>query len=104
MRKKVLILVLVEYAPRVIYRDTARGICYSLNPCFSGICAARRMRIILTEKQNFVLILVLVEYAPRGPVRDPQKECGAGVLILVLVEYAPRDLRKFGKSQDEQLS
>ncbi len=36
----VLILVLVEYAPRVnkARRDTGVQVC--LNPCFSGICAA----------------------------------------------------------------
>ncbi len=43
-RKQVLILVLVEYAPRV--RDPSQecgaGLC--LNPCFSGICAARLRR------------------------------------------------------------
>ena len=61
----VLILVLVEYAPR------------------GFACRGRS----IGDPQ--VLILVLVEYAPRA-----QKECGAGlresVLILVLVEYAPR--------------
>ncbi len=43
-----------------------------LNPCFSGICAASSIRLILRLKKNIVLILVLVEYAPRENNREKQ--------------------------------
>ena len=39
--QKVLILVLVEYAPRDIVIEAKYTASDRLNPCFSGICAAR---------------------------------------------------------------
>ncbi len=39
---RVLILVLVEYAPRVLRMKRLTDLRKCLNPCFSGICAARK--------------------------------------------------------------
>ncbi len=66
--RNVLILVLVEYAPRAI-----------------------DFTYTLTDTK--VLILVLVEYAPRDSYVAPIEKQDTIVLILVLVEYAPRGLK-----------
>ena len=47
------------------HRKTTKKAENSLNPCFSGICAARRVQAGQSEKRIKVLILVLVEYALR---------------------------------------
>ena len=67
-KSTVLILVLMEYALRDGQKPSPTYY-LSLNPCFNGICSARR-----TERrehsENVVLILVLMEYA----LRVSQKE------------------------------
>ncbi len=62
----------------------------SLNPCFSGICAARRFNLNITIRVVTVLILVLVEYALREKFVTAKNKSYENVLILVLVEYALR--------------
>ena len=61
----VLILVLMEYALRVLMVIIPGITTVCLNPCSNGICSARLSTTNVTDFME-VLILVLMEYALRG--------------------------------------
>ena len=89
MKATVLILVLMEYALRDPFRKSGKRLQRCLNPCFNGICSARRTGTTTTLLNSSVLILVLMEYALRANVRFRTYH-DLYVLILVLMEYALR--------------
>ena len=64
-----------------------------LNPCFNGICSARKETIKHSAPVS-VLILVLMEYALRVLHVDLRLKV-RNVLILVLMEYALRVTLQF---------
>ena len=64
-KQNVSILVLMEYALRLQGTTSEGKPCYSLNPCFNGICSATYNIMAAISFRNFVSILVLMEYALR---------------------------------------
>ena len=80
----------MEYALRETVKLYEKRTVLSLNPCFSGICAASSYAQCIIPFTKIVLILVLVEYALRDEMKTKIGCKAQVVLILVLVEYALR--------------
>ena len=85
----VLILVLMEYALRVLTKMSLTMRFSRLNPCFNGICSASYYSAFNNSGID-VLILVLMEYALRVNLVQ-STYLNKDVLILVLMEYALRE-------------
>ena len=83
------ILVLMEYALRLVFRGDADIILLSLNPCFNGICSATNSVVFRGDADIIVSILVLMEYALRLKFSHYVRKRKT-VSILVLMEYALR--------------
>ena len=69
MHLNVLVLVLMEYALRLMQKvQNVFSLYKSLNPCFNGICSKTNLCYKQKKATIEVLILVLMEYALRPRV------------------------------------
>ena len=86
----VLILVLMEHAPRDLLPLALISLWASLNPYFNGTCSKSQGIRERGVRKRFVLILILMEHAQREGLDMVEDQRFVCVLILILMEHAQR--------------